>query len=199
MPSSLAQEVHLARRHEEILSQRSELLQQMETYLRDKKTKKTWQTQAADAARKRNAALLNDIEAAEKRLQERVHLLPHPDTVKLETRYMHGYQASPAAAPASLVVLLILLIAVLHGDALQPPALADRRRGLLHRQPVPDGLVGFAVQGGVQHALQSEIAGLCLGVFRNRVHEPSTFGIRDPLCQAGDPTAAPRPCEPSPC
>ncbi|XP_035759694.1 uncharacterized protein C3orf14 homolog [Egretta garzetta] len=59
MSSYLAQEVHLARRHEEILSQRSELLQQMETYLGDKKTKKTWQTQAADAAHKRNAALLN--------------------------------------------------------------------------------------------------------------------------------------------
>ncbi|KAM4653925.1 centrosomal protein 15 isoform 2-T2 [Amazona ochrocephala] len=84
MSSYLAQEVHLARRHEEILSQRSELLQQMETYLGDKKTKKTWQTQAADAAHKRNAALLNDIEAAEKKLQERVHLHPHPDTVKLE-------------------------------------------------------------------------------------------------------------------
>ncbi|XP_023790978.1 uncharacterized protein C3orf14 homolog isoform X2 [Cyanistes caeruleus] len=84
MSSCLAQEVHLAKRHEEILSQRSELLQQMETYLRDKKTKKTWQTQAADAARKRNAALLNDIEVAEKRLQEGMYLLPHPDTVKLE-------------------------------------------------------------------------------------------------------------------
>ncbi|OXB78717.1 UNVERIFIED_CONTAM: hypothetical protein H355_002682, partial [Colinus virginianus] len=66
------------------LSQRSALLQQMESYLGDKKTKKTWQTQAADAARKRNAALLNDIEAAEKKLQERMYLLPHPDTVKLE-------------------------------------------------------------------------------------------------------------------
>ncbi|XP_033922355.1 centrosomal protein 15 isoform X1 [Melopsittacus undulatus] len=84
MSSYLAQEVHLARRYEEILSQRSELLQQMETYLGDKKTKKTWQTQAADAAHKRNATLLNDIEAAEKKLQERVHLHPHPDTVKLE-------------------------------------------------------------------------------------------------------------------
>ncbi|XP_035193701.1 uncharacterized protein C3orf14 homolog isoform X3 [Oxyura jamaicensis] len=61
MSSYLAQEVHLARRHEEILSQRSVLLQQMETYLGDKKTKKTWQTQAADAARKRNAALLNTL------------------------------------------------------------------------------------------------------------------------------------------
>ncbi|XP_026713017.1 centrosomal protein 15 isoform X2 [Athene noctua] len=61
MSSYLAQEVHLARRHEEILSQRSELLQQMETYLGDKKTKKTWQTQAADTAHKRNAALLNTL------------------------------------------------------------------------------------------------------------------------------------------
>ncbi|KAL2299919.1 hypothetical protein Nmel_012775, partial [Mimus melanotis] len=76
------------------LSQRSELLQQMETYLRDKKTKKTWQTQAADAARKRNAALLNDIEAAEKRLQERIHLPPHPDTVKLETLYWASIKES---------------------------------------------------------------------------------------------------------
>lgn len=72
---------------------------------------------------------------------------------------MHGHQASPGRScrPAPLVVLFILLIAVLHGDALEPSALADRRRGLLYRQPVPNGLVGFAVQGGVQHALQSEI------------------------------------------
>ncbi|XP_010222238.1 PREDICTED: uncharacterized protein C3orf14 homolog [Tinamus guttatus] len=61
MTSYLAREVCLARRHEEILSQRSVLLQQMETYLGDKKTKKTWQTQAADAAHKRNAALLNTL------------------------------------------------------------------------------------------------------------------------------------------
>uniref|UniRef100_A0A8C5TVE8 Chromosome 3 open reading frame 14 n=2 Tax=Malurus cyaneus samueli TaxID=2593467 RepID=A0A8C5TVE8_9PASS len=94
MSSYLAQEVRLARRHEEILSQRSELLQQMETYLRDKKTKKTWQTQAADAAHKRNAALLNDLEAAEKKLRERVNLLPHPNTVKLETLYLASIKDS---------------------------------------------------------------------------------------------------------
>ncbi|XP_068010359.1 centrosomal protein 15 [Melanerpes formicivorus] len=94
MSSYVSQELHLARRRKEILSQRSELLQQMETYLGDKKTKKTWQTQAADAAHKRNAALLNDIEAAEKRLQERVCLLPHPDTVKLETLYWASVKES---------------------------------------------------------------------------------------------------------
>lgn len=82
-----------------------------------------------------------------------------PNEAELQTRYMHGYQATSSwsSGPASLVVLFIFLIAVLHGDALEPSAFADRCRGLLYSQPVPDGLVGFAVQGGVQHALQSEI------------------------------------------
>ncbi|XP_050813514.1 uncharacterized protein C3orf14 homolog isoform X3 [Gopherus flavomarginatus] len=86
----LAQEVQLARRHDKILSQRLILLQQMENHLGDKKTEKTSQTQAADAAYKRNAALLNDIEAAEKRLQARVHLQPHPDIAKLERTRTRG-------------------------------------------------------------------------------------------------------------
>ncbi|KAM9134233.1 centrosomal protein 15 isoform 1-T1 [Pangshura tecta] len=94
MASHLAQEVQLARRHDKILSQRLVLLQQMENHLRDKKTEKTSQTQAADAAYKRNAALLNDIEAAEKRLQARVHLQPHPDIVKLETLYWASVEES---------------------------------------------------------------------------------------------------------
>uniref|UniRef100_A0A8C3RQZ0 Chromosome 3 open reading frame 14 n=1 Tax=Chelydra serpentina TaxID=8475 RepID=A0A8C3RQZ0_CHESE len=76
------------------LSQRSVLLQQMENHLGDKKTEKTSQTQAADAAYKRNAALLNDIEAAEKRLQARVHLQPHPDIVKHETLYWASVEES---------------------------------------------------------------------------------------------------------
>ncbi|XP_025054826.1 uncharacterized protein C3orf14 homolog isoform X4 [Alligator sinensis] len=61
MASYLAKEVQLARRHEEILSQRSVLLQQMENHLGNKETEKTWQAQAADAAYKRNAALLNTV------------------------------------------------------------------------------------------------------------------------------------------
>ncbi|CAM5125513.1 unnamed protein product [Eretmochelys imbricata] len=94
MASYLAQEVQLARRHDKILSQRSVLLQQMENHLGDKKTEKMSQTQAADAAYKRNAALLSDIEAAEKRLQARVHLQPHPDIVKLETLYWASVEES---------------------------------------------------------------------------------------------------------
>ncbi|XP_019360370.1 PREDICTED: uncharacterized protein C3orf14 homolog isoform X2 [Gavialis gangeticus] len=94
MASYLAKEVQLARRHEEILSQRSVLLQQMENHLGNKETEKTWQAQAADAAYKRNAALLNDIEAVEKKLQARAHQLPHPDIVKLETVYWASVEES---------------------------------------------------------------------------------------------------------
>ncbi|XP_028575392.2 centrosomal protein 15 [Podarcis muralis] len=87
MASYLAQEVQLAKRHEEILSQRMVLLQQMESHLGDKEAEKTWQIQEADAARKRNVALLNDIKTAGKNLQLRDHLLLHPDIVNLETLY----------------------------------------------------------------------------------------------------------------
>ncbi|XP_066473350.1 centrosomal protein 15 [Tiliqua scincoides] len=87
MASHLAQEVQLAKRHEEIVSQRLVLLQQMENHLRDKEAEKTWQTQEADTAHKRNTVLLNDIETARKKLHSREHLLLHPDTVNLETLY----------------------------------------------------------------------------------------------------------------
>ncbi|XP_042310206.1 uncharacterized protein C3orf14 homolog [Sceloporus undulatus] len=87
MASYLAREVQLAKRHEEILSQRLVLLQQMESHSGDKEAEKTWQMQEADAAHKRNVVLLNDIEAAEKKLHSREHLLLHPDIVNLETLY----------------------------------------------------------------------------------------------------------------
>ncbi|XP_032997206.1 uncharacterized protein C3orf14 homolog [Lacerta agilis] len=87
MASYLAQEVQLAKRHEEILSQRMVLLQQMESHLGDKEAEKTWQIQEADAAHKRNVALLNDIKTAGEKLQSREHLLLHPDIVNLETLY----------------------------------------------------------------------------------------------------------------
>uniref|UniRef100_A0A8D0DVG7 Centrosomal protein 15 n=1 Tax=Salvator merianae TaxID=96440 RepID=A0A8D0DVG7_SALMN len=87
MSSYLAQEVQLAKRHEDILARRSALLQQMESHLGDKEAAKTWQMQEADAAHKRNVALLNDVEAAGRKLQSREHLLLPPDIVKLETLY----------------------------------------------------------------------------------------------------------------
>ncbi|XP_053157619.1 uncharacterized protein C3orf14 homolog isoform X2 [Hemicordylus capensis] len=59
----------------------------MGDHLGDKDAEKTWQMQEADAAHKRNVVLLNAIEAAGEKLQSREHLLLHPDTVNLETRY----------------------------------------------------------------------------------------------------------------
>nr|XP_060615887.1 centrosomal protein 15 kDa [Anolis sagrei ordinatus] len=85
MASYLAREVQLAKKHDEILSQRLVLLQQMESHRGDKEAEKTWQTQEADAAHKRNVVLLADIEAAEKKLHSREHLLLHPDIVNLES------------------------------------------------------------------------------------------------------------------
>ncbi|XP_013916411.1 PREDICTED: uncharacterized protein C3orf14 homolog isoform X2 [Thamnophis sirtalis] len=87
MASYLAQEIQLAKQHEEIVSRRLVLLQQMESHLRDKDAEQAWHTQEADAAHKRNVSLLKDIEAAAKNLQSREHLLLHPEIVNLETLY----------------------------------------------------------------------------------------------------------------
>lgn len=59
------------------------------------------------------------------------------------------------------LVLLIFLVAVLHGDALHAP-LPDRGSGLLHGQPGAHRIVHLAVQGGVQDALQAEVPVLFL-------------------------------------
>ncbi|XP_013916412.1 PREDICTED: uncharacterized protein C3orf14 homolog isoform X3 [Thamnophis sirtalis] len=58
MASYLAQEIQLAKQHEEIVSRRLVLLQQMESHLRDKDAEQAWHTQEADAAHKRNVSLL---------------------------------------------------------------------------------------------------------------------------------------------
>ncbi|KAL4678303.1 hypothetical protein H8958_011805 [Nasalis larvatus] len=87
MTSLFAQEIRLSKRHEEIVSQRLMLLQQMENKLGDQHTEKASQLQTVETAFKRNLSLLKDIEAAEKSLQTRIHPLPRPEVVSLETRY----------------------------------------------------------------------------------------------------------------
>lgn len=52
---------------------------------------------------------------------------------------------------------LVLLVAVSHADALKAVSRLDGCRGLLHRQPVVDGLVALVVQRDVQDALQPEV------------------------------------------
>lgn len=56
-----------------------------------------------------------------------------------------------------MFVLVFLLIAVSHADALQAIACFDSRRGFLHRQSVIDGLIALVVQCAVQDALQPEV------------------------------------------
>lgn len=87
MTSLLAQEIRLSKRHEEIVSQRLKLLQQMKSKFEDQNKEKASQIQAAEAAFKRNLSLLKDIEATEKSLQARGHPLPPPEVVSLETLY----------------------------------------------------------------------------------------------------------------
>ncbi|XP_006158097.1 uncharacterized protein C3orf14 homolog isoform X1 [Tupaia chinensis] len=87
MTSLLAQEIRLSKRHEEIVSQRLKLLLQMETKCGDQNTERASQLQAAETALKRNLDLLKDIEAAAKSLQTKIHPLPCPEVVSLETRY----------------------------------------------------------------------------------------------------------------
>ncbi len=57
----------------------------------------------------------------------------------------------------ALIVLLVFLIAVLHGDALHAP-LSDRGSGFLQGQPVPYRIVPLAVQCRVKNALQPKIS-----------------------------------------
>lgn len=87
MTSLFAQEIRLSKRHEEIVSQRLKLLQQMKSKFGDQNKDKASQIQAAETAFKRNLSLLKDIEAAEKSLQTRIHPLPPPEVVSLETLY----------------------------------------------------------------------------------------------------------------
>ncbi|KAM6169578.1 centrosomal protein 15 [Rhynchocyon petersi] len=92
MTSLVAQEIHLTKRHEEIVSQRLMLLQQMKNKFGEQKTEKAIQIPRIEAAYKRNLSLLNDIEAAENSLQDRIHPLPQPEMVSLEARYWESVE-----------------------------------------------------------------------------------------------------------
>lgn len=61
----------------------------------------------------------------------------------------------------ALVVLFVLLVAVLHGDALHA-SFPHRSRGLLQGQPVAHRVVHLAVEGGVEDPLQPEVPVLFL-------------------------------------
>ncbi|KAM4625184.1 centrosomal protein 15 [Polymixia lowei] len=83
--SAVDDEVELSKKHEEILSRRTELLAQMETRHEQQKSKRKQQLMESQAAQERNARLLEDFQKIEERLRKRQ--LPDPDMLALETRY----------------------------------------------------------------------------------------------------------------
>ncbi|XP_054451800.1 centrosomal protein 15 [Pteronotus mesoamericanus] len=87
MTSLFAQEIHLSKRHEEIVSQRLNLLQQMKSKFGDLNKEKASQIQASETAFKRNLNLLKDIEAAEKLIEAQIHPFLPPEVTSLETLY----------------------------------------------------------------------------------------------------------------
>uniref|UniRef100_A0A8C6RXF3 Centrosomal protein 15 n=1 Tax=Nannospalax galili TaxID=1026970 RepID=A0A8C6RXF3_NANGA len=84
MTSLFAQEIHLSKRHEEIVSQRLMLLQKMKNKFGDENMEKASHLQTAESAFKRNLSLLQDIEAAEKSFQTRIKPHPQPEVFSLE-------------------------------------------------------------------------------------------------------------------
>lgn len=87
MTSLFAQEIHLSKRHEEIVSKRLMLLQKMKNKFGDQNVEKTSHLPTAENALKRNHSLLQDIEAAEKSFQTRIKPHPQPEVLSLETCY----------------------------------------------------------------------------------------------------------------
>ncbi|XP_036390084.1 uncharacterized protein C3orf14 homolog [Megalops cyprinoides] len=85
MESHLTQEIELTKKYDDILKKRAALLKEMESQQEQHKNKKKQQTKVSEAARKRNAKLLKDLQEIENRLITRP--LPHPDIVSLETQY----------------------------------------------------------------------------------------------------------------
>ncbi|XP_075430891.1 centrosomal protein 15 isoform X1 [Ascaphus truei] len=87
MTSYLAKEVELSRRHEAIVAERIQLLQDMKIQLEQQANEKKNYIQETEAAHKRNQTLLKDLQVAEQSLKEMGQSLPHPTTVSLEDHY----------------------------------------------------------------------------------------------------------------
>ncbi|XP_034353019.1 centrosomal protein 15 [Arvicanthis niloticus] len=87
MTSLFTQEIHLSKRHEEIVSQRLVLLQKMKNKFGDQNTERASLLQAAETASRRNLQLLQDIDDAEKTFQSKLTQHSQPAMLSLETRY----------------------------------------------------------------------------------------------------------------
>ncbi|CAJ1051832.1 uncharacterized protein C3orf14 homolog [Xyrichtys novacula] len=95
MSACSLQELEFIEKYEEILERRSELLEEMKRRREQLKIQKKKQVEEAEAAHKRNMALLQGLQKIEDRLRGRQ--LPHPDLLALETRYWNSVEESVPA------------------------------------------------------------------------------------------------------
>ncbi|XP_069559344.1 centrosomal protein 15 [Brachyistius frenatus] len=92
MSASLREEMELIEKHEEILGRRAELLERTEGRREQPDVQRKRQGRECEAARRRNASLLQDLQRIEDRLRGRQ--LPHPSLLALETRYWMSVEES---------------------------------------------------------------------------------------------------------
>ncbi|XP_070708463.1 centrosomal protein 15 [Pempheris klunzingeri] len=92
MSASLREEMELIEKHEEILGERAELLEQMESRREQLKLQRKQQVKEGEAARRRNATLLQDLQKIEDCLRGRQ--LPPPTILALETKYWASVEES---------------------------------------------------------------------------------------------------------
>ncbi|KAM9860096.1 centrosomal protein 15 [Aulostomus maculatus] len=87
--------MELMEKHEEILVKRAQLLEQMESNREQLRIQRKQRVKESEAARHRNATLLQDLQKIEERLRERK--LVHPNLLALETRYWASVEESVPA------------------------------------------------------------------------------------------------------
>ncbi|XP_058488087.1 centrosomal protein 15 kDa [Solea solea] len=84
--------MELLEKHEDILRGRAELLQQMESRREQLNTLRTKHVKEREAARLRNATLLQDLQMIKDHLK--VRQLPHPQLLALQTKYWASVEES---------------------------------------------------------------------------------------------------------
>ncbi|XP_074054934.1 centrosomal protein 15 isoform X3 [Macrotis lagotis] len=82
-----SKEVQLTKKHEEILAQRLQLLQEMEDRNNQKAEKKAAHLKSANLAFKRNQSLLNDIRTLEEKFEKKIYSQSSPEIDHLQTLY----------------------------------------------------------------------------------------------------------------
>ncbi|KAM4721718.1 centrosomal protein 15 [Rhinophrynus dorsalis] len=88
----LSREEKLCQRHEEIITERVKLLEEMKLHREQQENEKRHLQEEADQALKRNQAILEDLQLVEENLNKVLQSTPHPSLVSLENRYWRSVE-----------------------------------------------------------------------------------------------------------